>query len=138
MSFRDKERPVQAALADDLREYAVKRWPTANHKFRKARLADILGLTERRVRSFWEANRDMAPRDDEVAAIKALIGQKEQADAVADIALAKRIADLEAQVATLAAILARETLAAEGHPAHRASRGPSVERRQSQGRREFD
>lgn len=107
------------ALSGGLRKYAVARWPTANHKFRKARLADLLGFSERRVRSYWEA-KAASPRDDEVDAIKALIGQKEQADA-ADITLAKRIADLEAQVATLASLLAGDEMAA----ARMASRGGS-------------
>lgn len=115
---------MQAALADDLREYAGKRWPSGNAKFRKGRLADLLGFSERRVRSFWEA-KAAAPRDHEIEAIKALIGQKEEADGFADIALAKRIADLEAQVATLAALLAGDTLAAQGRAAHRQGGGAS-------------
>lgn len=97
---------MHAALADDLRDYAVRRWPTANHKFRKARLADLLGMTERRVRSFWEANREMSPRAEEVAAIKALIGEKEKADD-ADRTLAQRLADVEAELTEVRALLAR-------------------------------
>lgn len=96
---------MHAALADDLRDYAVKRWPTANHKFRKARLADLLGMTERRVRSFWEANREMSPRAEEVAAIKALIGEKEKTDD-ADRSLAQRLARVEAELAEVHALLA--------------------------------
>lgn len=112
---------MHAALADDLREYAVKRWPTANHKFRKARLAGILGLTERRVRSFWEANRDMAPRDDEVAAIKALIGTKEsnieEANRDAFAALQERIARLENIVLAFEAAQNHQAMAGEGQGA---------------------
>lgn len=120
MSFRDKCRPMHA-LAEDLKTYAGRRWPTANAKFRKARLADLLGFSERRVRSFWEASQYMSPRDEEVAAIKALIGQKEEADA-ADTALQKRIAELEAQVAFLVEALARDEMAAKRQTSRRQSR----------------
>jgi hypothetical protein len=127
---------MQAALADDLREYAGKRWPSGNAKFRKGRLADLLGFSERRVRSYWEA-KAAAPRDHEIEAIKALIGRREEAHE-ADIALAKRIADLEAQVATLAALLARDTLAAEGLSAHRQGGGALGSRQAVPRRRSTD
>ncbi len=84
------------AISKGLRTYAVQRWPTANHKFRKARLADLLGFTERRVRSYWEA-KAASPRDDEIDAIKNLVGdrliEEENRDAFA--ALQERIARLE-------------------------------------------
>lgn len=124
------------ALSSDLRAYAVKRWPTANHKFRKARLADLLGLTERRVRSYWEA-KAASPRDDEVDAIKALIGQKEDADA-ADIALAERIAELEAQVAFLVSALAGDELAASGAHPHKPRGRASGQGQGTPGRRSTD
>lgn len=111
---------TDATISSGLRTYAVKRWPTANHKFRKARLADLLGFTERRVRSFWEA-KAAAPRDDEIDAIKALIGQQEDADAT----LSNRIAELEAQVASLAALLAGDEMAAQRRAAHRQGIGAS-------------
>jgi hypothetical protein len=124
LGIQDKSEPreVTVEVAADLRSYAGHRWPTMNHKWRKARLASLLGMNERRVKSIYEAEHTARLRADEEARIKALIGQKEEADA-ADIALAKRIADLEAQVATLAAILARDTLEAEGHAAHRHGAG---------------
>jgi hypothetical protein len=121
-SPKNEAHEVTTAVATDLRIYAGQRWPTMNHKWRKARLASLLGMNERRVKSIYEAEHTARLRADEEARIKALIGQKEEADA-ADIALAKRIADLEAQVATLAAILARDTLEAEGHAAHRHGAG---------------
>ena len=125
------------AISSDLRAYAVKRWPTANHKFRKARLADLLGLSERRVRSYWEA-KAAAPRDEEIGAITALIGRKEEADAhaEADRALAERLAELEAQVAFLVQALARETLAGQsinpGQTMRRAARQSSSPARRSE------
>lgn len=138
MGIQDKSEPreVTVEVATDLRIYAGQRWPTMNHKWRKARLASLLGMNERRVKSIYEAEQTARLRSDEEARIKALIGQKERADAVADIALAKRIADLEAQVATLAALLAGDTLAAEGRSAHRQGaeapdRGHAVPRRRA-------
>jgi hypothetical protein len=101
------------AIASDLRAYAVRRWPTANHKFRKARLADLLGFSERRVRSFWEATA-ASPRDDEVDAINALLGQKEGADEGAYEAMAARLAAMEADYAELRAEMDRVRLALEG------------------------
>lgn len=138
MGIQDKSelREVTVEVATDLRIYAGQRWPTMNHKWRKARLASLLGMNERRVKSIYEAEQTARLRSDEEARIKALIGQKERADAVADIALAKRIADLEAQVATLAALLAGDKLAAEGRLAHRQGaeapdRGYAVPRRRA-------
>ncbi len=66
---------MNAALATDLRDYAVRRWPSMNHEWRKARLANILGMRLRRLRSYWDAEETMSPRLDEVEAIEALIGQ---------------------------------------------------------------
>lgn len=121
------------AIATDLRKYAVKRWPTANHKFRKARLADLLGFSERRVRSFWEA-KAASPRDDEVDAINALIGQGEGEDA----ALSTRIAELEARVARLMAVLDREAMEAAGLAAFAEGRAASDQRGNTRGRRSTD
>ena len=124
MQDNSERRDVTVEVATDLRIYAGQRWPTMNHKWRKARLASLLGMNERRVKSIYEAEQTARLRVDEEARIKALIGQREKADA-ADTALAKRIADLEAQVATLAALLASDTLAAEGRVGHRQGAGAS-------------
>lgn len=101
------------AISVGLRTYAGKRWPTANAKFRKSRLADILGFSERRVRSYWEA-KAASPRDDEIDAINALIGQKEDAHAGANKALEARLAAVEADNAALRAEISRVRLALEG------------------------
>lgn len=113
---------MTAALADDLREFAGRKWPTMNHKWRKARLASLLGMSDRRVKSIYEAEETARLRADEKAKITALIGQKEEANVEADRALAERLAELEAQVAFLVEALARETLAAESRAASRAVR----------------
>lgn len=126
MGIWDKSEPreVTAVLADDLRAFAGRKWPTMNHKWRKARLASLLGLSERRIKSIYEAEQTARLRADEEAKITALIGQKEEADAhaEADRALAERLAELEAQVAFLVEALARETLAAQSGPASRTVR----------------
>jgi hypothetical protein len=116
---KSEPREVTAVLADDLREFAGRKWPTMNHKWRKARLASLLGLSERRVKSIYEAEQTARLRADEKAKITALIGRKEEADAheQADRALAERLAELEAQVAFLVEALASEALAAEGRAA---------------------
>lgn len=126
---------IVTAIATDLRVYAGIRWPTMNHKWRKARLASLLGMNERRVKSIYEAEHTARLRADEEARIKALLGQKEAAD-VEDQAIAERIADLEAQVAFLVAALAGDELAADGEKAHRPGRkspgrSPSVPRRRA-------
>lgn len=122
MGSQDKSEPreVTAALANDLRIFAGRKWPTMNHKWRKARLASVLGMSERRVKSIYEAEATARLRADEEARIKALIGQKEAADA-ADIALAERISELEATVTFLVAALAGDEVAAHRARAHRAS-----------------
>ena len=126
MGIQDKSEPheVTMEVATDLRVYAGLRWPTMNHKWRKARLASLLGMNERRVKSIYEAEHSARLRADEEARIKALLGQKEEADA-ADIALAQRITELEAQVAFLVSALARDEMAAQGHDAHEPGRRAS-------------
>lgn len=97
--FAKVEREVTTALADDLRTYAVKRWPTMNHEWRKAKLASLLGMKVRRVRSYWDAEETLSPRQSEVDAIAELIGSEreiEEANRDAFAALQERIARLEA------------------------------------------
>lgn len=115
MGIQDKSEPreVTIAVATDLRIYAGRRWPTMNHKWRKARLASLLGMNERRVKSIYEAEDTARLRADEEARITALI-EGDRANAEADSALAARVADLEAQLAMVLAALARDTLEASG------------------------
>lgn len=117
MSFSDKSEPreVTAALATELRTYAGRRWPTANHKWRKARLASLLGMNERRVKSLYEADPLARIRHDEAVRIDALIGaEPEETSGREDRLLAQRVAELEAQLATVVAALARDEMAAGG------------------------
>lgn len=116
--FAKVEREVTAALAEDLRVYAVKRWPTMNHEWRKERLASILGMRVRRVRSFWDGEETLSPRQSEVDAITALIGAEER-----EIEEANRdaFAALQTRIARLEAII----LAQEAHPHHGPMAGKS-------------
>lgn len=134
MQDKPEPREVTAALATDLRVFAGQKWPTMNHKWRKARLASLLGMSERRVKSIYESEQTARLRADEEARIKALLGQKEEANA-ADIALARRISELEAQVAFLVAALAGDELAAKRPRPHRArTSAPAGSPSASQGR----
>ncbi len=115
--FAEVEREVTAALADDLRTYAVKRWPTMNHEWRKAKLASLLGMKVRRVRSYWDAEETLSPRQSEVDAIAELIGSEskiEEANRDAFAALQERIARLEAIILAQEAQPHHSPLADEG------------------------
>lgn len=109
---------MTAVLANDLRVFAGQKWPTMNHKWRKNKLASMLRMSERRVKSIYEADPAARVRADEAERIRALINQEE-----ADAALADRIAELEAQVAFLTAAINREQMAATGAASHEAGHG---------------
>ena len=104
MGIQDKSEPreVTVAVATDLRIYAGRRWPTMNHKWRKARLASLLGMNERRVKSIYEAEETARLRVDEEARINALIhadSEIEEANRDDFKALQERVARLEALLA---------------------------------------
>lgn len=125
MGIQDKTEPreVTAALATDLRVFAGQKWPTMNHKWRKARLAFLLGMSERRVKSIYEAEQTARLRADEEARIKALIGQKEEANAASDRAFAERIAALEEELSGVRALVDRLALAGDFGEAREAGGG---------------
>lgn len=81
-----------------LRDYAGARWPTLNHKGRMARLAGVLGLGHRRVRSIYQNEEGVSLRADEMAAIAAL--RREKADDAVRSSQAEYRA-LEARIAAL-------------------------------------
>jgi hypothetical protein len=110
MQDKSEARDVTMDVATDLRVYAGQRWPTMNHKWRKARLASLLGMNERRVKSIYEAEQTARLRADEEVRIKALIGRKEEANAASDRAFAERIAALEAELAGVRALVDRLSL----------------------------
>lgn len=101
------------AISTELRTFSRQRWPLANDKYRKARLKDALGVTARRIRSFWEGEETAVPRTKETERIERLIGKKigapqvteEEADAVRRSQENYRA--LEARLASLEALYAR-------------------------------
>jgi hypothetical protein len=99
LGIEDKtEFSVNAAIAQDLRIYARRRWPLANDKFRKDRLAHLLNVSARRIKSLWEAEDTAVIRQQEAEAVRRLIGQQkiEEANRETFQALQARIARLEA------------------------------------------
>lgn len=96
MGIEDKN--MNAVMADDLRVYARQRWPLANDKYRKARLATLLQVSSRRIKSLWEGEQSAVIRQSEAEAVRRLLGQKQIEEATRDdiAALQNRIARLEA------------------------------------------
>lgn len=96
MGIEDKN--MNAMMADDLRVYARQRWPLANDKYRKARLANLLQVSARRIKSLWEGEQSAVIRQSEAEAVRRLLGQKQVEEANRDDfqALQARIARLEA------------------------------------------
>jgi hypothetical protein len=89
------EDKVNAAISHDLRVYARRRWPLANDKYRKDRLATLLQVSARRIKSLWEGEDSAVIREHEAEAVRRLVGQAEaNRDDLQD--LAQRIARLEA------------------------------------------
>lgn len=111
MSTSATHQDVSAAL----RAYSRKRWPLAADKFRKERLAQLLNISSRRVRSLWQAEATAAlDNEDEISRIERLTGvclrggQNGGAGHDTDFEdepLAERLASLEAQVAFLISAL---------------------------------
>lgn len=92
MGIEDK---VNADISNDLRVYARRRWPLANDKFRKARLATLLNVSARRIKSLYEGEQTAVIREREAEAVRQLVGQ-EEANRDDFQALQARIARLEA------------------------------------------
>ena len=111
MEAKKTEFPEVSAqsISTELRVFSRQRWSLANDKYRKARLKDLLEMTARRIKSFWEGEETAVPRAHETERIERLIGKKigapiiteEEADAVrrsqeAYRALEARLAVVEA------------------------------------------
>lgn len=94
---KDERNEMSAAAQTMLRDYAGLRWPTLNHKGRIARLAGVLKMGHRRIRSLYQNEPGVSLRADEMAAIAALRERKiEEANRDAFQDLQARIARLEA------------------------------------------
>lgn len=93
-----KQDDMNAVIAQGLRVYARRRWPLENDKFRKLRLADLLGISARRIKSLYEAEQTAVIREHEADAVRRLLGQQkiEEANRAELEALKGRIARLEA------------------------------------------
>jgi len=93
-----EDKNMNAVMADDLRVYARQRWPLANDKYRKDRLATPLRVSSRRIKSLWEGEETAVIRQSEAEAVRNLLGQKqiEEANRADFQALQARIARLEA------------------------------------------
>lgn len=99
LDFRPKNEREQMSIdaAYTMREYAGRRWPTMNHKGRMSRLAGVLRMGHRRVRSIYQNEFGVRLRADEMAAIEALRERQiEEANQNDFQALQARIARLEA------------------------------------------
>lgn len=126
---------LTAALSTDLKTFARRKWPLTTDEWRKDKLASMLRMGRRRIKSLYEGERTARPRFDEVEKIKALIGQERpHDDAPEDRALAARIAALEAQLAEVRALLAQDELAEAGQWAREDRRNPSRHGRRSSDR----
>lgn len=116
-----------ASISTDLRVYATKRWPLDKDERRKERLASLLNMTKRRVRSLWENEPTARPRGEEIERIEALVRveqeQIEEANRDAFAALQERIARLEAVVLALTAEPDHDALAGAGTGTDRGRRG---------------
>eukprot|EP00873_Tetraselmis_striata_P020738 jgi/Tetstr1/441002/TSEL_029270.t1 len=84
-------------------------------EWRKDKLASMLRMGRRRIKSLYEGERTARPRFEEVEKIRALIGAEEKAHAEthaqADRALEARIAELETQLAEVRALLVADAMA---------------------------
>lgn len=109
-----ERREVSAAVSNELKLYARQRWPLANDKFRKGRLAHIIGVTDRRIKSLWEGDPAAVLREHEATAIRKLQGARkiEEANRVEFQALQARLARLEAAFAAVDPEFFHEQMAA--------------------------
>jgi len=99
LGFQSKHERSQMSIdaSMTMREYAGQRWPAMNHKGRMSRLATVLGLGHRRVRSIYQNEPGVRLRAEEMAAIRALQVRKiEEANRDDFAALQDRVARLEA------------------------------------------
>lgn len=118
---------MHSAIANDLRLYARKRWPMANDKFRKGRLATLLEVSERRIRSLWNGEETAVLRQGEVERIRKLVGQEqlEERNRVAFQELQSRVERLEALLAANMAASDHGPVATQGQGNNR-GRGEHV------------
>jgi len=97
-SDKRERHEMNAALADDLKIYARRRWPLTTDEWRWTRLANIVGVKPRRMKSLYQGEPTAVVRQHEADALAKLIRNREIEEANRNDfqALQARIARLEA------------------------------------------
>jgi hypothetical protein len=93
-----ERREVNAALADDLKIFARRKWPLSTDEWRMSRLANMIGVGTRRMKSLYQGEATAVLRQHEAEAIAKLLNQRqiEEANRNDFQVLQARIARLEA------------------------------------------
>lgn len=89
---------VNAALAADLKVFARQKWPLSTDEWRMSRLAHMIGVGTRRMKSLYQGEATAVLRHHEAEAINRLLKQRQIEEGTRDdiAALQDRIARLEA------------------------------------------
>jgi hypothetical protein len=89
---------VNAALAADLKVFARRKWPLSTDEWRMSRLAHMIGVGTRRMKSLYQGEATAVLRQHEAEAINRLLKQRQIEEGTRDdiAALQDRIARLEA------------------------------------------
>lgn len=93
-----ERREVNAALADDLKIFARRKWPLSTDEWRMGRLSHMIGVGARRMKSLYQGEATAVLRQHEAEAIQKLLRERKVEEANRDDfqALQARIARLEA------------------------------------------
>ena len=96
-SDKSERQEVNAALAADLKVFARQKWPLSTDEWRMTRLANMIGVGVRRMKSLYQGEPTAVLRHHEAEAIAKLLKQRKAEEAVRDDieALQERIARLE-------------------------------------------
>lgn len=97
-SDNSERQEVNAALAADLKVFARTKWPLSTDEWRMGRLAHMIGVGTRRMKSLYQGEATAVLRQHEAEAIGKLLNQRQIEEANRDDfqALQARIARLEA------------------------------------------
>lgn len=100
ISDKQERQEVNAALAADLKVFARTKWPLSTDEWRMTRLANMIGVGVRRMKSLYQGEPTAVLRHHEAEAIAKLLKQRKAEEAVRDDieALQERIARLETRL----------------------------------------
>jgi hypothetical protein len=100
ISDKSERQEVNAALAADLKVFARQKWPLSTDEWRMTRLANMVGVGVRRMKSLYQGEPTAVLRHHEAEAIAKLLKQRKAEEAVRDDieALQERIARLETRL----------------------------------------